>query len=70
MYRESHRRSILKTISWRFWATLTTAALVFAFTGKYEIALAIGGIEIVLKMILYFLHETLIYQNKKYGTNT
>ena len=57
MYRESNRRSLLKTISWRFWATITTIALVFAFTGKYEVALAIGGIEVVLKMVLYFLHE-------------
>lgn len=57
MFKESNSRSVLKTISWRFWATLTTAALVFAFTGKIEIALAIGGIEVVLKLILYFFHE-------------
>ncbi len=57
MFKESNGRSVIKTISWRFWATLTTAALVFAFTGKIEIALAIGGIEVVLKLILYFFHE-------------
>ncbi len=57
MFQESNGRSIIKTISWRFWATLTTAALVFAFTGKIEIALAIGGIEVLLKLLLYFFHE-------------
>ena len=57
MYRESNNRSILKTISWRFWATITTAALVFAFTGHLKIALAIGGIEVLLKVFLYYFHE-------------
>lgn len=57
MFKESNSRSVLKTISWRFWATVTTAALVLAFTGHLKIALAIGGIEIVLKIFLYYLHE-------------
>jgi adenylylsulfate kinase len=57
MFKESNSRSILKTISWRFWATVTTAALVLAFTGHLKIALAIGGIEVVLKILLYYLHE-------------
>ncbi len=54
---ESHRRSILKAFSWRLWATLTTIALVFLFTGRLKIAAAIGGLEVVLKLLLYFLHE-------------
>ena len=57
MFIEQKRRSIIKTISWRIWATLTTTALVFLFVGEVEIALTIGGIEVVVKMILYFLHE-------------
>ena len=66
MFKESKRRSILKTISWRFWATLTTAVLVYIFTGKIELAAAIGGIEIVIKMILYFVHER-AWNNVDYG---
>lgn len=57
MYKESHLRSALKTISWRFWATVTTMALVYLFTGALTIAMAIGGIEVILKIIIYFLHE-------------
>jgi adenylylsulfate kinase len=57
MFHESNNRSMLKTISWRFWATITTAALVLAFTGHLRIALAIGGIEIILKIVLYYFHE-------------
>lgn len=57
MFTESNGRSIVKTISWRLLATLTTAALVYAFTGKLNIAIAVGGIEVVLKLLLYYFHE-------------
>ncbi len=66
MFRESNRRSAIKTISWRVLATLTTAALVYIFTGKLKIALYVGGIEVVLKMALYFLHER-VWNNIRYG---
>ena len=57
MYKESHLRSILKTISWRFWATLTTVSLVLVFVGRLDLALKVGGFEVVLKLLIYFLHE-------------
>jgi adenylylsulfate kinase len=57
MYKESHLRSAIKTISWRFWATVTTMVLVYIFTGALTIAAAIGALEIILKIILYFFHE-------------
>ena len=57
MYIEKKRRSVLKTISWRIWATLTTAALVLLLVGEIKIALAVGGLEVIIKMALYFLHE-------------
>ena len=57
MFKESHLRSALKTVSWRFWATVTTMLLVYIFTGALTIAAAIGGLEVVLKILLYFFHE-------------
>jgi len=57
MFKESHFRSAIKAFSWRFWATVTTMFLVYIFTGTIKIALAIGGLEVVLKMLIYFLHE-------------
>ncbi|MBZ0180205.1 MAG: adenylyl-sulfate kinase [Melioribacteraceae bacterium] len=57
MYKETHLRSILKTISWRFWATLTTTVLVFIFIGEIGLAVSIGLVEVVIKMLIYFLHE-------------
>jgi len=66
MFHESNNRSILKTISWRFWATITTAALVLAFTGHLKIALVIGGIEVILKIVLYYFHER-VWNKISYG---
>ena len=57
MYKETNTRSIVKTISWRILATLTTIALVYIFIGDVSVALSVGGIEVFLKMLIYFLHE-------------
>ncbi len=63
---ETKFRSLLKAISWRILATLATAMLVYAFFGKLKLAAAIGGIEVVLKIAIYFLHERL-WERIKFG---
>ncbi len=57
MYHENKKRSIVKTISWRFLATLTTAIIVYMFTGQLILALSVGSIEVLAKIVLYFFHE-------------
>lgn len=57
MYQETNTRSIVKTISWRILATVTTITIVYIFIGDVSIALSVGGIEVFLKMLIYFLHE-------------
>ncbi|MDT0677086.1 DUF2061 domain-containing protein [Autumnicola musiva] len=52
-------RSIAKTISWRIVGTMDTIAISWILTGEIETALAIGSVELVTKMILYFGHERL-----------
>ena len=54
---ETRKRSILKTISFRILASLTTIALVLIFTGDLSLAGTIGVIELVSKLIIYYLHE-------------
>ena len=58
MHYETHARSIAKALSWRFWATLTTAGLVFAFAGETSIALAAGGLEVVVNVVQQPLRST------------
>jgi len=54
---ERKRRSMTKAISWRILATVTTMLIVFAFTKKIELTLIIGGLDVLIKMILYYYHE-------------
>lgn len=66
MYRETHSRSLVKTISYRFWSSVLTAILVLLLTGQWLAALTIGGLEVLLKMALYFYHERL-WDRIKFG---
>lgn len=54
---ETHRRSIIKGISWRITGTIDTLILSYLFTGSIKIALGIGSTEIVTKVVLYYFHE-------------
>ena len=56
---DQRRRSIVKAVSWRVLATLTTMTIVFAFTGELALSLGVGVIEVMLKMVLYYGHERL-----------
>ncbi|NOZ08554.1 MAG: adenylyl-sulfate kinase [FCB group bacterium] len=66
MQYETKKRSILKAISWRTWATLTTAVIIFIFTGEFALAVTIGLLEVFAKMGLYFIHERL-WQKIRFG---
>ena len=57
MYQETHTRSLVKAFSWRTLGTFTTAAIVYVFFRRWELALAAGGVDAVTKLTLYYLHE-------------
>ena len=63
----SYKRHLAKTISWRIIGTLDTMTIAWIITGSLEWGLAIGGIEVFTKMILYFLHERAWYKFSKFG---
>ena len=63
----SYKRHIAKTVSWRIIGTLDTMILSAIVTGSWETGLAIGGIEVFTKMILYFFHERAWYRLSKFG---
>ena len=56
---ETHMRSVVKAVSWRIIATLTTILLVFIFTGNLVISGAVGLTELFSKLGIYYLHERL-----------
>lgn len=57
MYKETNLRTILKTISWRITATSTTIIIVYIFTGQIDTAIEVGLLEMLAKMVIYYLHE-------------
>ncbi|GHE65655.1 MULTISPECIES: DUF2061 domain-containing protein [Roseivirga] len=54
---DSNLKSLLKTISWRIVGTLDTMVISYIITGNFATAFSIGSVEVVTKMILYYLHE-------------
>lgn len=54
---DSGLRSILKSLSWRVTATLTTIIISFIVTGQVTVALTIGFFEFFTKLIIYYVHE-------------
>lgn len=65
----SKSRHILKTITWRIIGTIDTIVLSWLITGSLTLGFSIGGVEIVTKMFLYYLHERAWYKFSKYGVN-
>jgi uncharacterized membrane protein len=65
----SKGRHILKTLTWRIIGTIDTIVLSWLITGSLTLGFSIGGVEVVTKMILYYLHERAWYKFSKYGVN-
>tara|TARA_Y100000310_G_scaffold331758_1_gene405931 strand:- start:874 stop:1077 length:204 start_codon:yes stop_codon:yes gene_type:complete len=51
------KRSALKAATWRILASLDTFVISYIITGKVTWATAIASIEVLTKMILYYIHE-------------
>ena len=56
MIKSNYKRSWLKALSWRAVATATTMALVYGFTGQLKLMVSVGLLDLILKLIFYFLH--------------
>ena len=66
MCKESNLRSLIKGVSWRFIATVTTMIIVYFFTKELRVAIVIGIIETILKILLFWLHER-VWHKIKWG---
>lgn len=54
---ESPKRSLVKTLSYRVLGATITVVLVLAVTQDFAVAGLLGGLDIVVKLIGYYLHE-------------
>ena len=55
--RESRGRSVLKALTWRVASLVLTVGIVWLVTGEPRIAAAVGGIDVGVKLVAYYIHE-------------
>ena len=60
--RESRKRHLAKTLTWRGLGTLDTMIISWIITGNPFTGLKIGLAELITKMILYYIHERVWYK--------
>ena len=63
---ERPERSILKSITWRILGTADTVIISWIVTGALTLAFSIGFVELLSKMLLYFVHER-IWNKVRWG---
>jgi uncharacterized membrane protein len=63
----SHTIHVFKTITWRILGTLDTILLSWYISGSLQLGLQLGGVEILTKMLLYYIHERIWFQIKWSG---
>jgi uncharacterized membrane protein len=54
---EGHGRSFIKAVSWRAVGSIDTFTISFFITGRVSLAGGIAAVEVVTKIVLYYLHE-------------
>ena len=54
---DSQKRTIVKTLLWRFIASGTTVVVVFALSGNVVLGLTAAAIGIPLKLFMYYFYE-------------
>jgi uncharacterized membrane protein len=64
--RETRKRSILKSVTWRLICIVVSILTSFLLTSKWDIAVAIGTVYNVITMIVYYFHER-VWNRIKWG---
>lgn len=65
-FKNSNKRHLLKTITWRVVGTIDTMLLAWLITGDPMTGFKIGMAEVITKMTLYFFHEK-VWHKSKFG---
>jgi uncharacterized membrane protein len=60
-------RHILKTVSYRVLGTLTTITVAYSISKSITISSILGISEVLLKPLIYFIHERLWYKHIRIG---
>ena len=66
MAEESHKRSIVKAVTYRAFGFVASAGIGLIVTRSIEMALAFGFLDAVVKIFGYYFHER-IWEKVKWG---
>lgn len=64
MSKNTHKRDIIKALSWRFFGTIASILLTWFVSGDPMLGLKIGTIDVIVKTALYYGHERLWHKIK------
>ena len=64
--RESHKRSVVKAVTYRILGTAVTATVALLVTGQIRTAATIGLFDTVFKIFGYYAHER-AWENIRFG---
>lgn len=57
----SHKRHILKAITYRVYSSCITSLIATVVTGNASVGLSIGTADFLIKIVTYYIHERLWY---------
>jgi uncharacterized membrane protein len=60
-------RHILKTLSYRIFGTLTTVTVAYSLGASIQLSSLLGVGELLVKPVIYFLHERIWYKHIRIG---
>ena len=63
------KRHVAKTISWRLIGTMDTIVLSWLISGNLNLGLQIGVLEVITKMIFYYIHERIWFKSSILSSN-
>lgn len=63
---ETHKRSVFKAISWRFFSFWIIIAITYFLTNEIVIAVSVGVIDFFVKIVTFYFHER-IWNRIHYG---
>lgn len=63
----SHKRHLAKAITWRIIASIVTAIIAFSFGLPPKAVGMVFVADLIIKFVLYYIHERVWYSRIKYG---
>ena len=55
--RDSNKRSLLKTLTWRITGSTSTFTIAYLLTGSIGLSSGIAFVQMIVNTILYWIHE-------------